>query len=65
MAASCLDDENEIPCKVCDSFSAVNSLDSYPHSGNICLLVHVLTIRISPCLSYMLTYAFLDVFIQS
>ena len=70
LAASCVDDENEIPLKEIASFSAVcfalpsNSFDSSPQLGNICLMVHVLN-KISPFLSFMLTDTFLDVFIQS
>ena len=64
LAASCVDDENEIPLKEIASFSAVNSFDSSPQLGNICLMVHVLN-KISPFLPFMLTDAFLDVFIQS
>ena len=58
-----MDDENEIPLKEIASSSAVNSFDSSPQLGNICLMVHVLN-KISPFLPFMLTYVFLDVFIQ-
>ena len=64
LAASGLDDENEIPLKVIASFSAVNSFDISPQLGKICVLLHVLN-RISPFLPFMLTDVFLDVFIQS
>ena len=47
LAASCLDDENEIPLKEIASFSAVNSFDSSPQLSNICLMVQVLN-KISP-----------------
>ena len=52
LAASCLDDENEIPLKIA-LFSAVrfcfavNSFDSSSQLGNIYLIVHVLN-KISP-----------------
>ena len=48
LAASCLADENEIPLKVITSFSTVrfalpvNSFDSSPQLGKICLFTHVL-----------------------
>ena len=64
LAASCLDDENEIPLKVIGSFSAVNSFGSSTQLGKICLLVYVLN-KISHFSPFMLTDAFLDVFIQS
>ena len=64
LAASCLDDENKIPLKVIASFSAVNSFDSSAQLGKICLLVHVIH-KNSSFLPFMLTDAFLDVFIQS
>ena len=69
LAVSCLDDENEIPLRVIASFSAVrfcsavNSFDSSPLLGNICLMVHVLN-KISQFWSFMVTDAFLDVFIK-
>ena len=63
LATSCLDNENEITLKVIASFSAVNSFDSSPQLGRVCLLVHVLN-KISLFL-FILTDAFLDVFIQS
>ena len=50
---------------LCRAFcSAVNSFDSSPQLGNICLMVHVLN-KISPFLPFMLTDAFLGAFIQS
>ena len=50
---------------LCREFcSAVNSFDSSPPLGKICLLVHVLN-KISPFFPFMLTDAFLDVFLQS
>ena len=64
LAASYLDDENKILLKEIPSFSAGNSFDSSPQLGNICLMVHVLN-KISQFLPFMLTDAFLDVFIQS
>ena len=70
LAASCLDDENEIPLKEIASFPAVRFalpsiiFDCSPQLDNICLTVHVLN-KISLFLPFMLTYAFLDVFIQS
>ena len=42
----------------------INSFDSSPQLGNICLMVHGLN-KISPFFPFMLTDAFLDVFIQS
>ena len=64
LATSCLEDENKIPLKEIASFSAVNSIDSSPQLGNICLMVHALN-KISQFLPFMLTDAFLVVFIQS
>ena len=61
LAASCLDDENEIPLKEIASYSAVNSFDSSPQLGNICLVLN----KISYFFPFMLTDAFLDDFIQS
>ena len=65
LAASCLDDENEIPLKEIASFSAVNSFDSSPQLGNICLMVLVLnkifcTIYALICISGCL-YSVLDI----
>ena len=39
LAASCLDDKNELPLKVIASFSAINSFNGSPQIGDICLLV--------------------------
>ena len=60
LAASCLDDENEIPLKEIASFSAVRfALPSIPLKVLHSLVISVLF------LPFMLTDAFLDVFIQS
>ena len=64
LVASCLDDENEIPLKVIASFSAINSFNSYPQLGDICLLVQGLN-KISPFLPFVYVDAVLDVIIQS
>ena len=40
LVASCLADENKIPLKVIASFSAINSFNSSPQLGHVCLLVH-------------------------
>ena len=38
LAASCLEDENELPLKIIASFSAINSFNGSPQLGDICLL---------------------------
>ena len=69
LAASFLDDGNEIPLKVIASYSAVrfysavNSFDSSTQLGKIYLLMPVL-IKISQFLLFMCTDAFLNVFIN-
>ena len=64
LAASCLDDENDIPLKVISLFSAVNSFDSSLQLGKICLLLHVFN-KISLFFRLCSQMRFLDVFIQS
>ena len=39
LAASCVDDENELTLKVIASFSAINSFNGSQQLGDICLLV--------------------------
>ena len=60
LVASCLDDENEFPLKVIASFSAsrfaINSFNSSPQLGHVCLLV---------LFPFVHTDAVLDGFIQS
>ena len=64
LAEICLDDENELPLKVIDSFSAINSSKGYPQLGDICLLVPALN-KISQLLPIVCIDAVLDVMIQS
>ena len=64
LVASCLDDENEIPLKVIASFSAINSFNSSPQLGHVCLLVHDFN-KVSPFLPFVHTDAVLNDFIQS
>ena len=68
--ASCVDDENEIPLKEIASFSAVRfALPSIPlivlHSLVISVLWSMFSTKSLYFFSFMLTDAFLDVFIQS
>ena len=70
LAASCLDDENEIPLKEIASFSAVRfALPSIPlivlHSLIIYVLWSMFSTKSLHFFLFMLTDAFLDVFIQS
>ena len=62
--ASCLDDENEIPLKVIASFSAINSFNSSPQLGQVCLLDHGFN-KVSPFFPSVYTDTVLDGFIQS
>ena len=64
LVASCLDDENEIPLNVIALFSAINSFNSSPQLGDICLLVQGLD-KISQFLPFVCVDAVLDVIIQS
>ena len=64
LVASCLDDEHEIPLKVIASFSTINSFNSSPQLGQVCLLVHGFK-KVSPLFLFVHTYTVLDVFIQS
>ena len=64
LVASCLDDENEIPLKVIASFSAINSFNSYPQLGHVCLLIHGFN-KVSPFFPFVHTDAGLDGLIQS
>ena len=70
LAASCLDDESEIPLKEIDSFSAVRfALPSIPlivlHSLAISVLWSMFSTKSLHFFPFILTDAFLDVFIQS
>ena len=64
LVASCLDDENEIPLKVIASFSAINSFNSSPQLGQVCLLDHGFN-KVSPFFPSVYTDTVLDGFIQS
>ena len=64
LVASCLDDENELPFKVIASFSVINSHNSSPQRGQVCLLVHGFN-KVSQFLPCVHADAVLEVFIQS
>ena len=59
LVASCLDDE-----KVIASFSAINSFNSSPQLGQVCVLVHGIN-KVSQIFRFVHTDTVLDVFIQS
>ena len=65
LAASCLDDENEIPLKEIASFSAVCCALPSIHSLVISVLWSKFSTKSLNFFPFMLTDAFLDVFIQS
>ena len=64
LVASCLDDGNEIPLNIIASFSAINSLNSSPQLGQVCLLDHGFN-KVSQFFLFVHTYTVLEGFIQS